>query len=77
MTWQVSGEGLLMAIMGGPQSFLGPVVGAAFFVLVKEQLAGITQEYMIFFGLFFMVVVAVFRDGLAGFVEMLIRTRKT
>ncbi len=71
MTWQVGGEGVLMAIIGGPQAFLGPIVGAAFFVLVKEQLAGITQEYMIFFGLLFMVVVATFREGLAGFLTIL------
>ena len=75
LAWQVSGEGLLMAIIGGPQSFLGPIVGAAFFVIVKERLAGITQEYMIFFGLFFMLIVAVFRNGLAGFVEMLVRRK--
>ena len=77
LTWQVSGEGLLMAIIGGPQSFFGPIVGAALFVLVKERLAGVTQEYMIFFGLFFMGVVAVFRNGIAGFAETLFRRKDT
>jgi branched-chain amino acid transport system permease protein len=67
MTWMISGEGLLMVIIGGRQYFLGPVLGAAFFIILKEQLSAITQDYIIIFGLFFMAVVALFRTGLAGF----------
>jgi branched-chain amino acid transport system permease protein len=67
MSWMISGEGLLMVIIGGRQYFLGPLLGAAFFILLKEQLSAITQDYIIFFGLFFMAVVALFRTGLAGF----------
>lgn len=67
MTWELSGEGLLMVIIGGRQYFLGPVLGAAFFVLVKAKLSDVTEEYIIVFGLFFMVVVALFSRGLAGF----------
>lgn len=67
MTWELSGEGLLMVIIGGRQYFIGPVLGAAFFVILKAKLADITEEYIIFFGLFFMFVVALFSRGLAGF----------
>jgi branched-chain amino acid transport system permease protein len=67
MNWMISGEGLLMVIIGGRQYFLGPIIGAAFFIILKEQLSAITQDYIIFFGLFFMAVVALFRTGLAGF----------
>jgi branched-chain amino acid transport system permease protein len=56
-----------MVIIGGRQYFLGPVLGAAFFVLLKAKLSEITEEYIIVFGLFFMVVVAAFSRGLAGF----------
>jgi branched-chain amino acid transport system permease protein len=67
MGWMISGEGLLMVIIGGRQYFLGPIIGAAFFIILKEQLSAITQDYIIFFGLFFMAVVALFRAGIAGF----------
>jgi branched-chain amino acid transport system permease protein len=67
MNWMISGEGLLMVIIGGRQYFLGPIIGAAFFIILKAQLSAITQDYIIFFGLFFMAVVALFRTGLAGF----------
>jgi len=77
MTWELSGEGLLMVIIGGRQYFLGPVLGAAFFVLLKAKLSDITEEYIIVFGLFFMIVVALFSRGLAGFgVDLWRRWRK-
>ncbi|NPC59146.1 branched-chain amino acid ABC transporter permease [Caenimonas soli] len=66
MSWQASGEGLLIVIMGGAGTLLGPAVGAALSVLVKDGLSRITGEYNLFFGLFFMLVVVVFRGGVAG-----------
>jgi branched-chain amino acid transport system permease protein len=67
MTWQVSGEAVLMVIIGGRQFFLGPVLGAALYVLLKAALSDITGEYIIIFGAVFMLVVALFGRGLAGF----------
>jgi branched-chain amino acid transport system permease protein len=66
MSWQSSGEGILMVIIGGAGAILGPFVGAAVFVLVKQGLSLITGEYNLFFGIFFMLVVAFFRGGVAG-----------
>jgi len=68
MGWEFSGEGLLMVIIGGSKYFFGPVVGAGMFVLIKEQLSAVTDDYIFFFGLFFILVVALFRDGITGFV---------
>lgn len=67
MTWQMSGEALLMVIIGGSQAFFGPLLGAAFYVLAKDFLSGITDAYLLFFGLLFVLVVAFFHGGLAGF----------
>jgi branched-chain amino acid transport system permease protein len=72
MSWQSSGEGILMVIIGGAGSLLGPFVGAAVFVLVKQGLSMITDEYNLFFGIFFMLVVAFFRGGVAGTFRTLI-----
>ncbi|MFN0263704.1 branched-chain amino acid ABC transporter permease [Tepidamorphus sp. 3E244] len=67
MTWQMSGEALLMVIIGGSQAFYGPLLGAAFYVLAKDFLSDITEAYLMFFGLLFVLVVAFFQGGLAGF----------
>jgi branched-chain amino acid transport system permease protein len=72
MSWQVSGEGVLMVIIGGAKVILGPFVGAAVFVVVKQALSLITDEYNLFFGIFFMLVVAFFRGGILGTLRTLI-----
>ena len=72
MSWQVSGEGVLMVIIGGTNVILGPFVGAAVFVVVKQALSLITDEYNLFFGIFFMLVVAFFRGGILGTLRTLI-----
>lgn len=76
MSWQMSGEGVLMVIIGGANVILGPFVGAAVFVVVKQALSMITEEYNLFFGIFFMLVVAFFRGGVLGAVSTLIGKRK-
>lgn len=63
MSWQLSGEGILMVIIGGTTTVAGPLVGAGVFVLAKQGLSILTTEYMTFFGIFFMLVVAFFRNG--------------
>lgn len=66
MSWQMSGEGILMAIIGGLNVLLGPFIGAAVFVMVKSLLSQVTEEYNLFFGIFFMLIVAFFRGGIGG-----------
>jgi branched-chain amino acid transport system permease protein len=76
MSWQMSGEGVLMVIIGGANVIFVPFVGAAIFVLVKQALSLITDEYNLFFGIFFMLVVAFFRGGVLGTVTNLIENRR-
>lgn len=77
LTWQVSGEALLMVIIGGRKYFIGPVLGAAFYIVVKHLLESITSEYIIFLGLAFMAIVAFFGRGIAGyFVDLYIWAKR-
>jgi branched-chain amino acid transport system permease protein len=75
MSWQLSGEGVLMVIIGGAAAFFGPFVGASVFVLVKQGLSMVTEDYLMFFGIFFMLVVAFLRGGIFGAVHDLIGNR--
>jgi branched-chain amino acid transport system permease protein len=76
MSWQMSGEGVLMVIIGGANVIFGPFIGAAIFVVVKQALSLITDEYNLFFGIFFMLVVAFFRGGVLGTINTLIGKRR-
>jgi branched-chain amino acid transport system permease protein len=76
MSWQMSGEGVLMVIIGGASVIFGPFVGAAVFVVVKQVLSLVTDEYNLFFGIFFMLVVAFFRGGVLGALYTLMGKRR-
>lgn len=69
MTWQVGGEAVLMVIIGGRRHLCGGLVGAAIFILAKQGLSMVTENYLIFFGLFFMLVVVFLKDGVLGMLD--------
>ncbi len=73
MTWQISGEALLMVIIGGTRNFFGPFLGALFFVLAKAWLATVTDAYLIVFGLLFVLVVAFLEGGISGLLGRFLR----
>jgi branched-chain amino acid transport system permease protein len=74
--WATSGEALLICIVGGLQTLLGPVVGAIVIVSMEHYLASLAEWVLIIQGAVFIVVVMLFRKGLVGtFYERLARRR--
>ncbi|MCF7701113.1 branched-chain amino acid ABC transporter ATP-binding protein/permease [Loktanella sp. M215] len=61
-----SGELLAMVVIGGMRSYLGPAVGALFYILFREYLSIYTDNWLLWFGLVFMLFVLYARDGLIG-----------
>lgn len=76
MSWQASGEGVLMVIIGGAGHLLGPLAGSGIYVLVKQALSGITEEYLLVFGIFFVLVVTFLRGGVLGVLSKTWEARK-
>ncbi|HEV8310917.1 MAG TPA: branched-chain amino acid ABC transporter ATP-binding protein/permease [Methylomirabilota bacterium] len=67
----MSGEILAMTLVGGMRQFLGPAVGAAFFVLFREVLTSYTENWLLYFGLLFMAFVLFSPDGILGILRRL------
>ena len=67
--WEQSGEFVIMAVLGGMRSFWGPLIGAAIFVLLQEYVSSVTENWMSFIGLFFVVIVLFFPNGVLGIVR--------
>ena len=61
-----SGEILAMAIIGGSGSFMGPPLGAAFYILFREILSSYTASWLFWFGLLFMSFILFSPTGLVG-----------
>jgi len=64
----VSGEVVIYNVMGGMGTLVGPVVGAAFFLLLREGLSRFWSEYyLIPLGIAFILMVIFMPQGLLGF----------
>ncbi|HEX8012630.1 MAG TPA: branched-chain amino acid ABC transporter ATP-binding protein/permease [Casimicrobiaceae bacterium] len=61
-----SGEIVAMTIIGGTKSFLGPALGALFYILFRELLSGYTDAWMFWLGLMFMAFILYSPAGLVG-----------
>ncbi len=73
--WHMSGEVILMTLLGGTGTLLGPVVGAAFVVNIEYQLSqGPLGDWVdaILGGIFVLTVIA-FRSGIVGEIQKFMR----
>ena len=64
--WTTSGEVLIMVILGGLGTLIGPVVGAAIVILLRHQLSSYTDFWGFWLGLFLIVVVVSKSNGVVG-----------
>jgi branched-chain amino acid transport system permease protein len=67
MHWTKSGELIVMVILGGMGTLIGPVIGAAALLLLEEVLTSYTEHWMIFLGPILLFVVLFARRGIYGF----------
>jgi branched-chain amino acid transport system permease protein len=78
MSLHYSGYVVMMTLVGGGLvSFWGPVIGAAAFFVARDVIGAITTGWMLWFGLFFVVLVLFKPEGIAGmFASFTSRARK-
>jgi branched-chain amino acid transport system permease protein len=69
MNWTVSGEALVVVILGGLGTLVGPLVGAAAFVVMKHELGEITTYWHLVVGVILIAVVMSRANGIFGWVE--------
>jgi branched-chain amino acid transport system permease protein len=67
--WTLSGNFVIMAVLGGMRSFWGPLLGAAIFVVLQDFVSSHTENWMSVIGLFFVLVVTFFPRGVLGIIK--------
>lgn len=67
--WHHSGNVLMMVILGGMGSLVGPVIGAFSMVLLQEVLSSLTKHWQLVMGLFIIVVALFLPHGIGGLVR--------
>jgi branched-chain amino acid transport system permease protein len=73
--WLLSGQVLIMVIIGGSGTLIGPILGAAFFLTIEHQLSNYTEAWALFFGLIFIGFVMFAPEGIWGVVRARFRRR--
>jgi branched-chain amino acid transport system permease protein len=72
--WHMSGEVVLMTLLGGLGTIFGPVVGAATIVALQSELADKVGSWVtVIMGVIFVLCVLLFRRGIVGELQALIR----
>ncbi|WP_091522218.1 branched-chain amino acid ABC transporter permease [Aerobium aerolatum] len=68
LSWHMSGEFIVLIILGGVGRLYGPVAGAMLFVMFEFLLGGMTERWQFFLGLILLGVVLFARGGLIGLI---------
>jgi branched-chain amino acid transport system permease protein len=71
LAWTVSGELIVMVVLGGMGSVFGPLLGALVFLGLEEALKGVTEHWMVVFGPLIVLMSLVGRQGIAGLLQRL------
>ena len=71
LAWSVSGELIVMVVLGGIGTVFGPLLGALAFLGLEEVLKGVTEHWMALFGPMIVLVALFGRLGIAGWLEAL------
>src|SRR5690606_37103645 len=64
--WTMSGEVVLMTLLGGMGTIFGPIVGATVIVAMQNYLASFGACVTIIQGVIFVIAVLLFREGITG-----------
>jgi branched-chain amino acid transport system permease protein len=73
--WQMSGEVILMTLLGGIGTLVGPAIGAGLVLALQNYLAASDFPVTVLIGIIFVICVLLFRRGIAGEVMEFFRSR--
>jgi branched-chain amino acid transport system permease protein len=76
LAWTVSGELIVMVVLGGIGTVAGPVIGALVFLGLEEVLKGLTEHWMVVFGPLIVLMALVGRRGIVGLVDLRPKARR-
>jgi branched-chain amino acid transport system permease protein len=74
--WSLSGDVLVMVIVGGVGTLIGPIIGAVIWVIFRHGLSEITPYWLMWVGIFFIAVMLFARGGVFGAIEILWQKRR-
>lgn len=77
LSWTHSGEVLVVVILGGLGTLVGPIIGATAFVVLKHEISNYTDHWHLIVGIILILVVMGGAKGIYGMLESYIEQRRT
>jgi branched-chain amino acid transport system permease protein len=71
MLWTESGEFIISVMIGGLGTLVGPIIGGAFFTILRDKVSSYVDWYFIVIGLVLVAIVLFMPRGLFGFRRLL------
>ena len=75
--WSHSAEPILVSLIGGIQTFTGPMVGSVIFIVFREIIERFTQNWMLWLGIILLVIIMGLRGGVVGGLSQLFKGRQS
>jgi len=75
--WILSGDFVIMIVLGGMRSFFGPLLGVIIFVVAQDYLSSVTGNWMTLIGLLFVLIVLLFPKGVLGIFDRRTEAKST
>ena len=72
MSFTLSGSAVLMVLVGGAGTLIGPILGTCAYVLIQSGLSSYTDRWQMFLGILFVVFVMFVRGGMIGDLRLLL-----
>lgn len=66
--WALSGDAIIMVVLGGSGTVIGPAIGAGIFLALKNIVSSHNEYWMLWIGIIFILSVMFLREGIWGFV---------
>ncbi|MBM4339419.1 MAG: branched-chain amino acid ABC transporter permease [Deltaproteobacteria bacterium] len=76
LTWIKSGEPVMAAILGGPSTFFGPVLGMFIMTFIHAYILGFTHFWPIIMGTIILIIIFVLPGGILEFAKVKIKERQ-
>jgi branched-chain amino acid transport system permease protein len=66
LDWRASAVPIIMAILGGTQRFIGPVIGACVYVALQTVMTGVTEYWSLIMGILIIAIVMLMPNGIVS-----------
>ena len=74
--WSLSGEALVMAVIGGAKAVWGPALGSMIFFVLKDAAGDLTEHWPAIIGIILIIVTVLLPNGVSGLVGTLVARLK-